>query len=153
MWGRTVPWGRVRGYVMLKILDLLSREPMHGYAIMKKLEEDLGFTLSPGMLYPVLREMLELGFVVTAGSEGGGRRVITYEVTQHGREFLERHRGDLELFEGKIRRVRYCKLTELFTRLRYVLKNIDRLSDDDLERLRRAVSSFLEETRGLGAGT
>jgi DNA-binding PadR family transcriptional regulator len=140
----------MRSYIRLKILDLLSREPMHGYAIMKKLEEELGFRLSPGMLYPILREMLGMGLVASSRSGGGSRRVIVYEITQQGREFLERSREDVESFERRLRRVKYCGLSVLIVRLRAILRNIDRLSDSDLDRLRKAVSSFLDETRGLG---
>ena len=140
----------MRSYIWLKVLDLLSREPMHGYAIMKRLEEDLGFRLSPGMLYPILREMLGMGLVASSESGSSGRRVVVYEITQQGREFLERRRENVESFERRLRRVKYCGLSELIVRLRAIFRNIDRLSDSDLDRLRRAVSSFLDETRGLG---
>jgi DNA-binding PadR family transcriptional regulator len=141
---------RVRDYVMLKILDMLYREPMHGYKVMKQLESSFGVRFGPSILYPVLRKLREMGFVVASEVSVGARRVIVYEITQDGREFLERNRSSLEAFEKRLARVKECGLIELMKRLREVLMNIDKLSSEDVEKLKKAISRFLEETQSLG---
>jgi len=143
-------WNRVRDFVMLKVLDMLSREPMHGYGIMKRLEDEYGYRLSPGLIYPILRRIINMGFAVASKSTVSGKKVVVYEITQEGREFLERNRKDLELFERKSKRIKECRLHELMERLKAVFMNIDKLSDEDVERLRKAVDKFLEDIRGLG---
>lgn len=144
------PWRRIRDFVMLKILDMLSGGPMHGYAIMKRLEEEFAVKMSPGLVYPILREMRGMGLVVSRESGGDGRKTVLYEITGHGLEFLESRRSELELFEKRFSRIRYCGLLLAMERLREILERIDGLSDSELERVRRAVEVFLENTRGVG---
>jgi DNA-binding PadR family transcriptional regulator len=91
-----------------------------------------------------------MGFVVASEVSVGARRVIVYEITQDGREFLERNRSSLEAFEKRLARVKECGLIELMKRLREVLMNIDKLSSEDVEKLKKAISRFLEETQSLG---
>ncbi|MCC6017393.1 MAG: PadR family transcriptional regulator, partial [Desulfurococcaceae archaeon] len=66
--GRGRLWGRVRDFIMLKILDMLSKEPVHGYGIMRRLEDEYGFRISPGLLYPILRRIVDMGFAVASES-------------------------------------------------------------------------------------
>ncbi len=52
---------RRRGFVQLAILHLLKEESMHGYQIMKELEERSNgvYSASAGTIYPALQELLE----------------------------------------------------------------------------------------------
>jgi DNA-binding PadR family transcriptional regulator len=148
--GRGRLWGRVRDFIMLKILDMLSKEPVHGYGIMRRLEDEYGFRISPGLLYPILRRIVDMGFAVASESIVGGKKVVVYEITHDGREFLEKNRKDLEFFEKRFRRIKECRFHDLMERLRAIFMNIDRLSDKDFEELKKAVDRFLEDTKGLG---
>jgi len=148
--GRGRLWGRVRDFIMLKILDILSKEPVHGYGIMRRLEDEYGFRISPGLLYPILRRIVDMGFAVASESIVGGKKIVVYEITHDGREFLEKNRKDLEFFEKRFRRIKECGFHELMERLRAIFMNIDRLSDKDFEELKKAVDRFLEDTKGLG---
>ncbi|MEM1510124.1 MAG: PadR family transcriptional regulator [Thermoproteota archaeon] len=143
-------WNVVRDYALLKVLELIAREPMHGYAILKYLEEELGVKLSPGLLYPVLRRMVDMGLATASGVSIGGKRAIVYDITPTGRKFLEERRSMLEVFEKKALRIKQCRLNELMVKLRYFLVNIEKLRGDDLERLRAAVDRFLEDTKSIG---
>jgi DNA-binding PadR family transcriptional regulator len=75
------------------LLELLQERPMHGYEMIKALEEKSGgfYTPSPGSVYPTL-QMLEEGGYVTA-SESEGKKV--YTITDAGRALLaERKQGE-----------------------------------------------------------
>lgn len=140
----------VRDYALLKILDLISKEPMHGYGILKYLEEEFGIKLSPGLLYPVLRRMVDMGLATASETSVGGKRSVIYEITPMGREFLEDRRSMLEVFEKKASRVKQCRLHELMAKVRFFFVNIDKIREEDLLKLRGAVDRFLEDTRSIG---
>lgn len=76
-----------RGDVKYVYLDLLSHEPMHGYQIMKALEEksDGLYSPSPGSIYPTLQMLEDRGFAVC--KDEGGKKV--YHITDEGKAFLE----------------------------------------------------------------
>jgi DNA-binding PadR family transcriptional regulator len=93
--------GRVfeQGDLKLVILQLLTEKPRHGYEIIKALEERTGgaYSPSPGVIYPTLTLLEDLGYARAAASEGG-RRV--YEITQAGREHLDENRATVdEIFQ------------------------------------------------------
>lgn len=52
---------RRRGFVQIAILHLLKEESMHGYQIMKELEErsNGAYSASAGTVYPALQELLD----------------------------------------------------------------------------------------------
>src|SRR5579863_4637910 len=54
-----------RGDVKFALLELLQERPMHGYEMMKALEERSGgfYTPSPGSIYPTLQMLEEGGYV------------------------------------------------------------------------------------------
>jgi DNA-binding PadR family transcriptional regulator len=83
-----------RGDLKFMILRLLHEEPMHGYQVMQRLEEESGgfYSASPGSVYPVLQMLQDEGMV--RSSEIEGKRV--YELTESGRAFLHEHRERAE---------------------------------------------------------
>ena len=80
-----------RGDVRAAILALLADEPMHGYEMIKEIEERSGgtWTPSPGSIYPTLQLLEEQDLI--AGEETGGRRRFT--LTDSGREEVEAREG------------------------------------------------------------
>lgn len=78
-----------RGDLKYMILRLLGDRPMHGYEVMRALEEGSGgcYTASPGSVYPTLQMLEDQGYVASAEEEG--KRV--YRITDAGRAFLEEH--------------------------------------------------------------
>ncbi len=81
-----------RGDLKYVILRLLSKKPMHGYEVMRALEEESGgcYSASPGSVYPTLQMLEDQGYVVCEEQEG--KKV--YTITEEGREFLKEN-GDL----------------------------------------------------------
>src|SRR6202048_844306 len=87
-----------RGDMKYALLWLLQERPMHGYEMIKALEQRSGgfYTPSPGSIYPTL-QMLEEGGYIT-GSEVEGKKV--YTVTEAGRALLTDSPRNEEGFAG-----------------------------------------------------
>ncbi len=68
------------------IMDLVNDKPRYGYEIIRELEEKFqGFYApSPGIVYPTLQYLEELGYVTAEASEG--KKV--YTITEEGKQFL-----------------------------------------------------------------
>ncbi|MDD5493841.1 MAG: PadR family transcriptional regulator, partial [Dehalococcoidia bacterium] len=76
-----------KGDLKYVILDLLKDKPMHGYEVMRALEDRFhGFYApSAGSVYPTLQLLEDLGHV--SSSEQDGKKV--YTITKAGKEFLK----------------------------------------------------------------
>jgi DNA-binding PadR family transcriptional regulator len=82
-------WGKRffgRGDLKYALLELLQERPMHGYEMMKALQERTNgmYTPSAGSVYPTLQMLEDRGFVTV--SEADGKKV--YNITDAGRAFL-----------------------------------------------------------------
>ncbi|AVS86468.1 PadR family transcriptional regulator [Paracidovorax avenae] len=83
------------GGLRLVLLQLIADKPRHGYELIKAIEERLGgsYSPSPGVVYPTLTLLEELGHV-TVSAEGGGRKLHT--ATPEGLAHLESHRDEVD---------------------------------------------------------
>lgn len=77
--------------LQLVILALLAEKPAHGYEIIKALGERSGgfYSPSPGMVYPALTYLEEIGYA-SVEAEGTRKR---YQITDAGRAHLEANRS------------------------------------------------------------
>lgn len=75
-----------RGGVKYALLELLEQESMHGYQMMKALEENSCGTYKPsaGSIYPTLQMLRDQGFIES--SKQDGKKVFT--ITEEGKVFL-----------------------------------------------------------------
>ncbi|WP_410210332.1 PadR family transcriptional regulator [Aquirhabdus sp.] len=100
--GDGMPRGRkfTTADLQLMLLALIEEQPSHGYELIKALEtRSNGFYApSPGMVYPALTYLEELGYV-TVQLEGNRKR---YELADLGRENLESNRAHVELMFAKL---------------------------------------------------
>ena len=81
--GRLFDHGELR-YV---VLALIAEQPRHGYELIKEIEDRVAgtYTPSPGVIYPTLTLLEELGHA-TVSEESGKKR---YAITEEGTAFLE----------------------------------------------------------------
>jgi len=79
------------GDLQLIILLLLSEKPRHGYEIIKAVEEQSSgvYTPSPGMVYPALTYLEEMGYAVAAPE--GAKKL--FSITAAGTSHLGEHRA------------------------------------------------------------
>ncbi|MFM0291553.1 MULTISPECIES: PadR family transcriptional regulator [Paraburkholderia] len=86
--------------LQLLLLSLIGTQPSHGYELIKALEtRSNGFySPSPGMVYPALTYLEELGYV-TVQLEGNRKR---YELSETGRDYLAANRERVELMLARL---------------------------------------------------
>jgi DNA-binding PadR family transcriptional regulator len=94
--------GRVfdHGDLRLVVLQLIAEKPRHGYEIIKAIEEQVGgaYSPSPGVVYPTLTMLEELGHVTVA--EQDGKKLHT--LTDLGRAYLAENRTAVEALQARM---------------------------------------------------
>jgi DNA-binding PadR family transcriptional regulator len=108
------------------ILKLLRDKPMHGYEVMKALEERTHgcYKPSPGTVYPTLQWLEDEGLVLSEEREG--KRV--YSITDDGRAFLVENKSTVE---------------DIFDR---VEETIDNLLSDPMPEVTRLVGRIVTQS-------
>jgi transcriptional regulator len=87
------PSDLLQGTLDLLILQTLSRKPLHGWGIAKRIQMLSGETLSVGQgsLYPALHRLENQGWIGAKWEESDlGRSAKVYSLTADGRKQLER---------------------------------------------------------------
>lgn len=84
------------GDLRLVILHLIAEKPRHGYEIIKAIEERVAgaYSPSPGVIYPTLTLLEELGYVTVSAAGEGGKKL--HAITAQGQAFLEANRPALD---------------------------------------------------------
>ena len=120
------------GDLQLVVLALLDQKPRHGYEIIKALEEHSSgvYTPSPGVVYPALTYLEEVGY---AASEATGNKKL-YVVTEAGKAHFAKHRREVD------------ETLEQLARFGRKMARVQRhFADEDAER-------DFDESEGRGAG-
>jgi transcriptional regulator len=98
----------LQGTLDLLIVRTLALEPMHGFAIAKRIEqvsEEL-LRVEHGSLYPALYRLEEQGWIAAEwGVSDNNRRVKYYHLTRTGRKQLERELDNWQRVKTGIERV------------------------------------------------
>ena len=78
-----------KGEVRAAVLALLAERPMHGYQIIREIEERSGGSWKPsaGSVYPTLQLLADEGTI--SAEESNGRKI--YSLTEAGREEVAQH--------------------------------------------------------------
>jgi PadR family transcriptional regulator PadR len=98
----------LQGTLDLLILQTLQREPLHGWAISRRIRERSANVLeiNQGSLYPALYRLEERGLIV--GEEGlseQGRRVRSYRLSAAGRKRLASEVAGWRLYARAVDRI------------------------------------------------
>jgi len=97
----------LKGHLDGLILAVVSREPMHGYAVIESLKAQSGgeLALPEGTVYPALHRLEADGFLSSRWSVVGGRRRRVYSITKRGTKKLEGSRERWRAFANTIEAV------------------------------------------------
>ena len=99
------PTGLVQGTLDLLILKVLALEPMHGWAIARRIHQVSGEVLQVGQsaLYPALHKLEQNGWIRAewAVSENN-RRAKYYALTKAGHKALDQEASQWERLSGAI---------------------------------------------------
>jgi DNA-binding PadR family transcriptional regulator len=98
------------GDLRLVILNLIAEKPRHGYEIIKAIEEQVGgaYSPSPGVIYPTLTLLEELGHVTVSTGDGAKK---SHAITAEGQSYLEAHGPAVDTLLARMEeagRVRGC---------------------------------------------
>ena len=133
------------GDLQLVLLALLAERPSHGYELIKALEERSGgfYSPSPGMVYPALTWLEEVGYASVAAE--GTKKL--YSITDTGRTYLGENR---EAAEAMLRQLEY--IGRRMGRVREIFGGLDDDEESDLGAARRELRAALREKHGASSG-
>lgn len=137
-------------YVVLKHIAL---QPRHGYDLIKLLQEQSGgfYTPSPGMIYPMLSMLEDLGYV-SVSAEGNKK---LYTLTGQGRDFLQQNQAMVAAVEEQIaarRSVSTERLRERMQALRdtvCILMRSQQLSPEQIRKIESVLDRANAEIQAL----
>ncbi|MDX2274408.1 MAG: PadR family transcriptional regulator [Hyphomonadaceae bacterium] len=94
-----------QGDLRLVVLALIAEQPRHGYDIIKEIEARVGggYAPSPGVIYPLLTMLEELGLVSMSATEGSKK---LYAITPEGEAELAANKQSVEALFARIDAVR-----------------------------------------------
>ena len=102
--GRGGRLGRVfdQGDLRYVLLQLISEKPRHGYELIKAIEEKFAgmYSPSPGIVYPNLNLLEELGYVRSEAAAEGTRKL--YTITDEGTNYLASNRPAVDAIFARI---------------------------------------------------
>ena len=89
------------GELRLVLLKLIADEPRHGYDLIRAIEQLTGgaYAPSPGVVYPTLTLLDEMGLIAEQASEGAKKR---FAVTEAGRVHLAERAAEVEALIGRL---------------------------------------------------
>ena len=112
------------GDLQLLILLLLQENPRHGYELIKELEQLTSgyYSPSPGVIYPALTYLDEIGF--TSVEADGNKKL--YRITDTGAAFLTENRTSAEAMLSEL-----AEIGRRFARARKAMSEEDGVSSDE----------------------
>jgi DNA-binding PadR family transcriptional regulator len=95
-----------QGDLRYVLLQLISEKPRHGYELIKAIEEMFGgmYSPSPGIVYPNLNLLEELGYVRSEAAAEGTRKL--YTITEEGTNYLAANRAAVDAILARIAEIR-----------------------------------------------
>jgi len=90
------------GELRLVLLKLIAEEPRHGYDLIRAIEDLTGgeYAPSPGVVYPTLTLLQDMGLIEEAVGEGPRKR---FQATDEGRAHLEEKAEEVEALFDRLR--------------------------------------------------
>jgi DNA-binding PadR family transcriptional regulator len=148
MGGRAFRAGRrlASGDLQLVLLALLAKQPSHGYELIKALEERSGgfYAPSPGMIYPALTYLEEVGYA-SVSAEGAKK---LYSITGSGGAYLIENQESADAMLAQLEHI-----GRKMGRVREIFGSPDEGEDEErdsheVHAARRELKQALREQRG-----
>src|SRR5262249_43037371 len=133
-----------RGDVRAAVLALLAERPMHGYEMIKEIEERTqgAWTPSAGSIYPTLQMLEDEGLIRGEESEGQRR----FALTDAGREEQEAKAGETAPWDA-VRADAAPEKIQLLKSIRKLQHAVGQAFDVADEDQQKQVRELLDETR------
>lgn len=144
------PTRRKRGHIKFIVLLMLQEQPMHGYALMKAIEEKYEWPPSQGIIYPTLQMLEDLGYVEM--KEQDHKKV--YSITNGGKQFLQENKDVIERIQSRLEGPRWSSIPEIgkqfnnlawliFSNHKYIDENKVTQIEEILEDARRRIGGVI----------
>ena len=87
--------------LQLVVLDLITAQSRHGYELIREIEALSGglYAPSPGMIYPTLSLLLEMGLIEETGADGARK---SFAITDAGRAHLAENEKPLAAARSRL---------------------------------------------------
>jgi DNA-binding PadR family transcriptional regulator len=92
------------GELRLVLLKLIADQPRHGYDLIRAIEELTGgrYAPSPGVVYPTLTMLQDMGLIEEAAGEGGRK---PFQITEAGTAHLEENQEEADELIARLERL------------------------------------------------
>jgi DNA-binding PadR family transcriptional regulator len=142
-----------QGDLRYVLLRLIAEAPRHGYELIKAIEEKFGGTYSPspGVIYPTLTLLEELGYIRPDGNDGPRKQFV---VTPEGSAFLAANQAVVDQIFARMAEVSRAYGSGPAPEIRRALSNLEaalaiRLGRGPLSAEEvRAVTTILDRAAG-----
>lgn len=139
------------GDLKLVVLHILASQPSHGYEIIKAVGELVGggYAPSPGVVYPTLTLLEDLGFAAGAQQDGGRKE---YRITPEGQAHLDQEREALDRILARMGQFRSRAHGRRFPEIVRAMENLKmalqmRMSAEEADAaLARRISEIIDRT-------
>ncbi|MBS7622286.1 PadR family transcriptional regulator [Candidatus Bathyarchaeota archaeon] len=133
-----------RGDLKTLLLLSLRQSPMHGYGLMKSISEDFLYQPSPGVVYPTLQMLQDMGYIKS--SEENGKKV--YSITEEGLKYLEDNRASVMRIEANRSQLASLLLRkDIFETNRLLFLNYPYLNQRKIEKIHEAIREMNRKIR------
>ncbi|MBA17431.1 MAG: PadR family transcriptional regulator [Sphingomonas sp.] len=138
------------GELKLVLLHLIAETPRHGYDLIREIEErtDGAYAPSPGVIYPTLTMLEEMGLIEEHRSEGAKKQ---FAITTEGQAYLAEHAQQAEALLARLTQIASLKaragggpVRRAMINLKTVLQT--RLADDADSETLHAIAEMIDET-------
>ncbi len=141
------------GMLRYVVLQHIAQQPRHGYDLIKLLQEQSGglYTPSPGMIYPMLAMLEDMGHVSVAAN--GNKKL--YSITEQGSHFLEQNRAMVTAIEQQMAARRHSGAEQVRARLQalrdavFIRVRGQQASPEQIEQIETVLSKALTEIQAL----
>ena len=137
------PMRRERGSLKFIILLMLQDKPMHGYALMKAIEDTYEHPISQGIVYPTLQMLEDQGLIIA--TEQDHKKV--YSLTGQGVQYLKDNHEAVDRIKQQQTEPRWRSIPQIkrrFVELSWLI--FSNLRDIDDHKLGQ-IEDILEDTR------
>ena len=97
----------LKGSTTMLILNLLKKEDMYEYQMIKKLKETSEdvFELKEGTLYPILHTLEEKRYITSYWDESSSKKRKYYSITKKGKDVLKEKETEWKIFSNGVNKV------------------------------------------------
>jgi DNA-binding PadR family transcriptional regulator len=141
------------GELRLVLLRLIGDQPRHGYDLIRAIEERTGgsYAPSPGVVYPTLTLLGDMGLIEEAPSEGN-RKV--FDTTEEGRRTLEDKAEEIAVLMARLDQLGEMRERTDNSSIRRAMHNLKvvllhKLGEADVDTLHEAVALIDEAARKI----